>query len=191
VGRANPTSERSRKTRRRALRLLTCLRKGCNRRFLPGSWNHRYCRDPDCAREVRRWQARKRQERRRSTEAGKAAHREAEKRRRAALPERREAARRQGAEGSATGPRGHAAPGGKICDRPGCFAPPAEAVNGQARYCRAGCRQAVRRVLDRERKWFSRQTPAGIFKRRLEYARRRAGAPVKRLSPGADPPRRE
>jgi len=191
VGLANPTSGRSRKTRRRPPRYRTCLRRGCGRRFLPRSWNHRYCSDPECARELRRWQARKRQERRRSTEAGKAAHRDAERRRRADLREQRETAQRRAAEGSEAGPRGHAAAGGKICDRPGCFDPPPERANGQARYCGAECRRAVRRVLDRERKWLSRQSPVGIFKRSLEYARRRAGAPVKGLSPGADPPRRE
>jgi hypothetical protein len=39
----------------------------------------------------------------------------------------------------------------------------------------------VRRVRDRERKWFSRKTAAGRFKRRLEYQTRHAA----RLGGGA------
>ena len=44
-----------------------------------------------------------------------------------------------------------------------------------ARYCGPACRQAVRNVLDRERKWLSRGTFDGRKKRAIEYqaARRR------------------
>jgi hypothetical protein len=48
-------------------------------------------------------------------------------------------------------------------------------VRNPARYCCAACRQAVRNVLDRERKWLSRGTLDGCRKRAYEYqaARRR------------------
>jgi hypothetical protein len=48
-----------------------------------------------------------------------------------------------------------------------------------ARYCGDDCRQAVRRVLDRERKWLRRNTYAGHFKRRMEYQQERARRAVK------------
>jgi hypothetical protein len=38
-----------------------------------------------------------------------------------------------------------------------------------ARFCCAACRQAVRNVLDRERKWHSRSTLDGQKKRSIEY----------------------
>jgi len=38
-----------------------CLRKGCGGRFMPTSGSQRYCQDPDCLREVRRWHASRRQ----------------------------------------------------------------------------------------------------------------------------------
>jgi hypothetical protein len=65
-------------------------------------------------------------------------------------------------------------PAGPICDRPGCFAPPRSSVRTPARYCGDECRQALRRVRDRERKWKSRKTKAGRLKRRLEYEEARA-----------------
>ena len=40
-----------------------------------------------------------------------------------------------------------------LCDRPGCYEPPVTSPRNPARYCCAACRQAVRNVLDRERKW--------------------------------------
>ena len=36
----------------------SCLRKGCGRRFQARRYNQRYCQDPECLREVRRWQGR-------------------------------------------------------------------------------------------------------------------------------------
>jgi len=38
-----------------------------------------------------------------------------------------------------------------------------------ARYCCTACRQAVRNVQDRERKWLSRSTLDGRNKRAIEY----------------------
>lgn len=62
-----------------------------------------------------------------------------------------------------------------FCDRPGCFDPPRATHRCSSRYCGDTCRQAQRRVHDRERKWLRRKTSVGQFKRELEYqARRRA-----------------
>jgi hypothetical protein len=59
-----------------------CLRKGCGQKYLPRCWNQHYCQDPECLREVRRWQAAKRQAKRRLDEAVKTQHAEAERVRR-------------------------------------------------------------------------------------------------------------
>jgi hypothetical protein len=42
-------------------------------------------------------------------------------------------------------------------------------VRNPARYCCPACRQAVRNVQDRERKWLSRGTLDGRTKRSFEY----------------------
>jgi hypothetical protein len=56
-----------------------------------------------------------------------------------------------------------------LCARPGCHEPPLNSIRNPARYCCAACRQAVRHVLDRERKWRSRGTFKGRRKRAYEY----------------------
>jgi hypothetical protein len=55
------------------------------------------------------------------------------------------------------------------CDRPGCYEPPVISLRNLARYCGTACRQAVRNVQDRERKWLSRGTSDGQKKRVIEY----------------------
>jgi hypothetical protein len=59
-----------------------CLRKGCGRRYQPRRWNQRYCQDPECLRQLRRWQAAQRQTRRREDDTVKAEHAAAERARR-------------------------------------------------------------------------------------------------------------
>ena len=56
-----------------------------------------------------------------------------------------------------------------ICDRPGCYEAPVVSPRNPARYCCPACRQAVRNVLDRERKWLARDTLDGRMKRAIEY----------------------
>jgi hypothetical protein len=56
-----------------------------------------------------------------------------------------------------------------LCDRPGCHESPVKSRRSPARYCGAACRQAVRNVRDRERKWLWRGTPEGRKKRSYEY----------------------
>jgi hypothetical protein len=72
-------------------------------------------------------------------------------------------------------------PCGNFCDRPGCYDPVRCSCRARARFCSDECGQAMRRVLDRERKWLRRNTYAGRFKRQLEYQharRRRTGEPA-------------
>jgi hypothetical protein len=56
-----------------------------------------------------------------------------------------------------------------VCARPGCHEAPLHSIRNPACYCSAACRQAVRNVLDRERKWQSRNTLNGRRKRAYEY----------------------
>lgn len=56
-----------------------------------------------------------------------------------------------------------------LCDRPGCHESPVNSIRNPAHYCCSACRQAVRNVLDRERKWRSRGTLDGRKKRAIEY----------------------
>ena len=65
--------------------------------------------------------------------------------------------------------RGYGCAGLQMCDRPGCHEPPVTSPRNPARYCCPACRQAVRNVLDRERKWLSRGTLDGRTKRSIEY----------------------
>jgi len=170
-----------------------CLRKGCGRRYQPRRWNQRYCQDPECLRLVRRWQAAQRQARRRQDDSAKAQHAEAQRARR----QRAQSVPQPLKQPEAAAARGHAA---KIllptpsCDRPGCYEPPLKSNRNQAHYCCPTCRQALRRVLDRERKWRLRGTFQGRHAREPEYqaARARRGAdqhdPARTPPPRASPP---
>jgi hypothetical protein len=150
-----------------------CLRKGCGRKYQPRRWNQRYCQDPECLRLVRRWQAAKRQAKRRQDEGAKSQHAEAERVRRQRIP-----SSPQPPKPPEIGvARGHAARTfalTPLCDRPGCHEPPVKSGRSQACYCCSACRQAVRRVVDRERKWQFRGTFRGRHARKQEYQAARA-----------------
>ncbi len=167
----NPKCRRRASPRR--LRARVCLRKDCGRRYQPRSWNQRYCQEADCLREVHRWQAARRQAKRRQDEAAKAEHAEAQR------------ARRKRSQSSIQPPktpedvaaRGHAAKilsPRSVCARPGCHEPVPKSIDNSARYCCPTCRQAVRRVMDRERKWLLRGTFQGRRAREREYHAARA-----------------
>jgi len=82
VGCCNGSPNCRRRASPRRPRARICLRKGCGQKYLPRRWNQRYCQDPQCLREVQRWQAAKRQARRRLDEAVKTQHAAAERERR-------------------------------------------------------------------------------------------------------------
>jgi len=165
-----------------------CLRKGCPRLFIPRWWNERYC-GADCRRFVQRWQARKRQRAlRERSEAAREKHRLDEARRRetgggSRSPGRGPRSPRADApRGHADEQRGHADPtrGDPFCDRPGCYAPPAKWNPNTRCFCTAACRDALRRVEERERKWLLRGAMAGqewcaseLERRETERDRRR------------------
>jgi len=112
VGPFEHTSQRRVSTRGRRPRWRPCLRKGCPNRFQAQHWNQRYCREPDCRRELRRWQAAKRQRKRRATSEGRTKHAQAERQRRqrkkrlASSLRKAPARPRNSARGHANGPGG-------------------------------------------------------------------------------------
>ena len=160
VGTLHATLRHCRLPRARRPRPRICLRKGCRRNYQPRRWNQRYCQDPECLRQVRRWQDARRQANRRRDDHVKAQHAQAENERR-----QRDKTSPKAFETHEVAPaRGHAAnffPPLSLCDRPGCYEPPVISLRNPARFCCAACRQAVRNVLDRERKWLSRGTLDG------------------------------
>ena len=159
----------------------TCLRKGCGRTFDARSGNQRYCQDPECLRQVHRWQAAKRQRVRRQRpevrEERAAAAREARERksRLETVPpvptEPVMPAEQPDPPGAWS--RSRKIPG-PIRDRVGCYESPRSSCRCPARYGSHECRDAMQRVRDRERKWLWRNTFAGQFKCQLQAQRRRA-----------------
>ncbi len=131
-------------------------------------------RIPNACAQVRRWQAARRQARRRQDEAVKAQHAEAERARRQRATVCAASAEDAGGCGGAWSRSKNFFPT-PLCDRPGCYEPPPKSGRNQARYCCPACRQAVRRVLDRERKWRSR----GTFQGRRERAARSTRPPAR------------
>jgi hypothetical protein len=192
LGTRQGTGKHRRRARGRRARPRICLRKGCGRKYQPRCRHQRYCQDPECLREVRRWHAARRQGERRQDANVKTRLAQAEK------------ARRQRAESSSqtvenpefAPARGHAAQtffSLPLCDRPGCYEHPASSPRYPARYCCRACRLAVRNVLDRDHKWLFRGTSDGRKKRAIEYeaARRRRILRQSRLSnpsPSRPPP---
>jgi hypothetical protein len=161
----------------------SCLRKGCGRRFQARRYNQRYCREPACLGQVRRWQGAKRQQKCRSQPGARQRHAEAERQRRkqraSEVPKPLEGepvATDTGDASSANSwawSRSRRHPG-IFCDRPGCYEPLRDSPRATASYCGDECYAAMRRARDRERKWLRRKTEAGRFKRRLEYQAARA-----------------
>lgn len=178
----------------RRLRPRECLRKGCGRIYQPRQWNQRYCQDPACMGEVRRWYAAKRQRRHRSDPVNRQRHAAAEaqrrRRRRASLVESR-----QDTIGSSHDDFERPSWSrntrnlSSFCDRPGCYEPRRRSLRSPSRYCGDACRQSMRRVRDRERKWLSRNTCAG-HRQRSSQAEcipvRQASLPNVRETPSPD-----
>jgi hypothetical protein len=156
-----------------------CLCKSCDRNFVPHRWNQRYCQDAECRRLLRRWQATKRQQRRRSRVEVRQQRAVAEKQRRAvsrAAGSTPRLARAWSRRKKTSAP---------FCDRPGCYDSLRATHRCESRYCGDTCCQAQRRVRDRERKWLRRKSSAGQFKRALEYETRRR---ARERQPGAAVP---
>jgi hypothetical protein len=167
VGACQGKVKHRRKARRRRPRPRICLRKGCRCKYLPRSWNQRYCQEPECRQRVRRWQAARRQAKHRRDAFARIRHAEAQHARR----QRTKAASQDVQNPEVTSARGHApeVSCSLLCDRPGCYELPVPSIRNSACYCCPACRQAVGNVHDRERKWRLRFTDEGRKKRAHEY----------------------
>jgi hypothetical protein len=155
-----------------------CHRQGCLHQFVPRRWNQRYCREPECLQELHRWQAAKRQQRRRTrTEVRRQqaeAQRQRRRRQRAEAGTRRAERSRPATETPARRAWSRSRKNrDDFCDRPGCFEPRHPSRRAPARYCGDACRQAVQRVRDRERKWKRRKRPVAAAARRSPHPLRR------------------
>ena len=176
MGQEQHTSSPLSSPSRRRFPIRTCHRRHCGRVFLPGQWNQRYCREPDCLRELHRWEAAKRQRQRRKNEMVRRQHADAERQRRTRKRAERRVREASGAQDESVsqtridGSESRAwSRSDKIpknfCDRPGCYAPVRPSCRVPARYCGDECRQAVRRVLDRERKFKDRRKKRAVRRR--------------------------
>ncbi len=157
-----------------------CLLKGCEQPFRPSHPQARYCSD-GCRQEARRWRCWRSHRTYRASEAGKQCRRQQARRYRerqrqcrhsatcqdeplqaieeAAEPEtvvvhdvmQLELVERSEGQRPASIPENFV---GQSCARPGCYElfPIRQGVP-QQRYCSCRCRQALRRVLDREARW--------------------------------------
>ena len=155
-------------------RCRRCLLKGCERFFRPARPQSRYC-SAACCHAARRWRRRQASRRWRASEPGKARRREQCRRARrriplVVLPELPSVPEPVASSPPVTGPPAAAACEGQRpatipekfssqpCQRPGCYAVfVLQPRSPQQRFCSCSCRQALRRVLDRERRWRQRR----------------------------------
>lgn len=177
----------------RPLRPRSCLRKGCGRMYQPSRWNQRYCQQADCTRRLRRWQAAKRQRAHRQIPANRKRHAEAEairrrERRTARKVQDDHAADKTDSSQDRAWSRSRKFPD-EFCDRPGCYEPLPDDSRAPVRYCGGDCRQAVRRVLDRERKWLARNQYVATGTRRTPTRRATDTSAGKQLVMTTETPR--
>jgi hypothetical protein len=145
-----------------------CLLKGCEKPFHPTHPQARYC-SPECRAAARRWRRRCASRQYRQTPNGRQNRRAQARRYRGRCTERRQAAATQDAlpatSDSANAEAAPACEGRRparefaffCCQRPGCedhFAPTRRSPC--QKFCSPACRQALRRVLERERRWRQR-----------------------------------
>lgn len=137
--------------------LRRCYRKGCQNRFSPQRRYQKFCNDPICASELKRWQALKRQRRHRENPENRRKHAQRERLRRL---EKAQAATETGCRKDP--------PDAKIdnrawsrttdvpkdfCDRPGCYEPKVQSLRNTAKYCGNDCRNAAHHVAHRSRQY--------------------------------------
>lgn len=132
-------------------RVRRCLLKGCGASFRPVHWLSRYCSEA-CREAARRWSRWRASRTYRASERGREARREQSRRYRERVKERETSA--SDAEACC---EGHHQAGDleKIsCSRPGCYELfTAEPRSPLKAFCSSLCRQALRRVRQREARW--------------------------------------
>lgn len=149
------TVQGGRRVQRRPRR-RRCLLKGCERAFTPENPFERYCSDR-CRERARRWSRWRAQLRYRRSANGKKRRRDQSRRYRRRQREKKEK-RESGDETDVGGtPEGHQCR--KIferstCKRPGCYELFAPTPRSPLKtFCSCLCRRALRRVIEREKRW--------------------------------------
>ena len=137
--------------RKRIARQRICLLKGCESDFKPVHPLSRYC-SASCRQEARRWSQQRANQRYRSSTQGKDQRSRQASRYRERIKSRTISpapTTNQVAEGY------HKADLEKMpCQRPGCYLRFLKSARSpEQKFCNSDCRQAMRRVLVRERRW--------------------------------------
>ena len=137
-------------------RTRLCLLKGCARPFRPRRPGSRYC-CKECRELARIWSRARAGERYRRSHKGQACRREQSKRYRQRRGKRKqEAVAEEGPTAESEGDHKEQNQG-FLCARPGCYERACPTRRSPLRkFCSCLCRQAVRRVLERERRWWRR-----------------------------------
>jgi hypothetical protein len=158
---------RSRQGARRPRR-RRCLIKGCEKLFYPTHPQARYC-SPECRATARRWRRRRASRQYRRTAKGQEKRRDQSQRYRCRCAKRRREAEAKSANSAVAGSPCEGTPQGCegqraaeesrffCCDRPGCKEHVVRSKRSPCqRFCSPSCRQALRRVIERERRWWQR-----------------------------------
>jgi hypothetical protein len=184
MGREQHSSSPRRSPSTRRFPLRPCHRVGCGRKFLPRSWNQRYCQEPECLRELRRWQAIRRQRERRKDAENQKQNAESERLRRRSRREMQEMCQGENPPPppACQAPTRRAWSRSKkiphdFCDRPGCYEPLPGPRRSPTQYCGKNCAEAQRRVNDRECKFQQRRRKRKAAPRRP----RRRRKPLRRV----------
>jgi hypothetical protein len=150
----------------RGPRRRRCLLKGCERFFDPQYAQSRYC-GPACQEAADRWRHWRAQQTWRKTDGGRECRRQQSCRYRQRVRQRREA-ERAAAEAECEGQRPAEVLEKSPCARPGCYElfVPSRRCPHQ-RFCSCLCRQALRRVIQREARWGRRRKGRPRSRRRI------------------------
>ncbi len=151
-----------------------CLLKGCEKWFVPSCPQARYC-SPECRQAACRWRRWRASRQYRTTAEGQARRRAQSCRYRARQREARHSGKsvaddaeppREG-QRAAENPEGF---GNCACDRPGCYDLFVRHPRSpEQHFCSVACRQALRRVLDRERRLRGRRRRGIPSRRRYSH----------------------
>ena len=153
-----------------------CLLKGCEKDFRPTHPQARYC-SPECRAAARRWRRRRASRGYRQTTNGREKRQAQSQRQRSRCKERRQAAEAEPPLPSSPetlcpcalpqreGQRPAQQADFFCCDRPGCEVHFALSSRSPCqRFCSPSCRQALRRVIERERRWRQRAHQARLYR---------------------------
>lgn len=133
-------------------RARRCLLKGCEREFVPDDPLSRYCSEA-CRGAARRWSQREASRRYRASEGGRRCRREQACRYRQRL-RAKGACAEMATDAAREGYQKAPAEKKSYCQRPGCYEQFSPTPRSPLRkFCSCLCRQALRRVLIRERRW--------------------------------------